>query len=104
VVTALALQLIAIAPATVLAPAAGSTRPDMTVFVRGTRIEAAGPSRSVMVVSGPYLVRQPVPLPHRLVCTPDEAVAGVDSLARLHVDFIKVHNGMPPAAYFAVDA
>jgi len=174
-VTALLLQIIAIAHATVIDPAAGSTRPDMTVLVRGTRIEAAGPSRSVripagtrvidaagkflipglwdmhvhtdvpggrallalyvangvtgvrdmdgdigrlrtfqrdiaagslsgprMVVSGPYLVGQQVPLPHILVRTPEEAVAGVDSLARLHVDFIKVHNGMPPAAYFAV--
>jgi len=174
-VTVLVLQLIAIAHATVIDPAAGSSRPDMTVLVRGTRIEAAGPSRSVripagtpvidatgkflipglwdmhvhtdvpggrallglyvangvtgvrdmdgdvghlrgfqrdisagslsgprMVVSGPYLVGQPVPLPHFLVRTPEEAVAGVDSLARLHVDFIKVHNGMPPAAYFAV--
>ena len=55
-----------------------------------------------MVVSGPYLVGQDVPLPHILVRTPDEAIAGVDSLARLRVDFVKVHNGMPPAAYFAV--
>src|SRR5262245_51513247 len=174
-VSALALQLIAIAHATVIDPAAGSIRPDMTVLVRGTRIEAAGASRSVripagtrvidatgkyvipglwdmhvhtdvpggrallglfvangvtgvrdmdgdighlrafqrdiaagslsgprMVVSGPYLAGQPVPLPHVLVRTPEEAVAGVDSLARIHVDFIKVHNGMPPAAYFAV--
>ena len=174
-VTVLALQLIAIAHATVIDPAAGSSRPDMTVLVRGTRIEAAGPSRSVripagarvidatgkfvipglwdmhvhtdvpggrallalyvangvtgvrdmdgdighlrgfqrdiaaggltgprMVVSGPYLVGRPVPLPHILVQTPEAATAGVDSLARLHVDFIKVHNGMPPAAYFAV--
>ena len=173
-VTALALQLIAIAHATVIDPAAGSTRPDMTVLVRGTHIEAAGPSRSVripagtrvidatgkylipglwdmhvhtdvpggrallglyvangvtgvrdmdgdigrlrgfqhdiaagtlpgprMVVSGPYLAGQPVPLPHILVRTPEQAVAGVDSLAGLRVDFIKVHNGMPSAAYFA---
>jgi imidazolonepropionase-like amidohydrolase len=173
--SALALQLIAIAHATVVDPAAGSSRPDMTVLVRGTRIEEVGPSRSVrvrvgtrvidatgkflipglwdmhvhtavpggrallglyvangvtgvrdmdgdlarlrafqrdiaagglagprMVVSGPYLAGQPVPLPHILVRTPEEAVAGVDSLARLRVDFVKVHNGMPPAAYFAV--
>src|SRR6185503_16989236 len=45
---------------------------------------------------------QPVPIPHLLVRTPEEAVGGVDSLARLGVDFIKVHNGMPAAAYFAV--
>ena len=172
---ALALQLIAIAHATVIDPAAGSTRPDMTVLVRGTRIEAFGASRSVrvpvgtrvidatgkflipglwdmhvhtdvpggrallglyvangvtgvrdmdgdlarlrvfqrdvaagglagprMVVSGPYIAGQRVPLPHVLVRTPEDAVVAVDSLARLGVDFVKVHNGMPPAAYFAV--
>ena len=172
---ALALQLIAIAHATVIDPAAGSTRPDMTVLVRGTRIEAVGASRSVrvpqgtrtidatgkflipglwdmhvhtdvpggrallglfvangvtgvrdmdgdlarlrafqrdiaagslpgprMVVSGPYIAGQRVPLPHVLVRTPEDAVVAVDSLARLGVDFVKVHNGMPPAAYFAV--
>jgi imidazolonepropionase-like amidohydrolase len=172
---ALALQLIAIAHATVIDPGAGSTRPDMTVLVRGTRIEAVGASRSVgvpvgtrvidatgqflipglwdmhvhtdvpggrallglyvangvtgvrdmdgelarlrafqrdiaagslpgprMVVSGPYIAGQRVPLPHVLVRTPEDAVVAVDSLARLGVDFVKVHNGMPPAAYFAV--
>ena len=173
--TALALQLIAIAHATVIDPATGSSRPDMTVLVRGTRIESVGASRSVrvpvgtrvidatgkflipglwdmhvhtdvpggrallglyvaggvtgvrdmdgdlarlrafqrdiaagsltgprMVVSGPYLAGQRVPIPHILVRTPEEAIAGVDSLARLRVDFVKVHNGMPAAAYFAV--
>jgi len=172
---ALTLQLIAIAHATVIDPGAGSTRPDMTVLVRGTRIEAVGASRSVrvpvgtrvidgtgkflipglwdmhvhtdvpggrallglyvangvtgvrdmdgdlarlrafqrditagslpgprMVVSGPYIAGQRVPIPHVLVRTPEEAVVAVDSLARLGVDFVKVHNGMPPAAYFAV--
>lgn len=172
---ALALQLIAIAHATVIDPGAGSTRQDMTVLVRGARIEAVGASRSVrlpagtrvidaagkflipglwdmhvhtdvpggrallglyvangvtgvrdmdgdlarlrafqrdvaagslpgprMVVSGPYVAGQRVPLPHVLVRTPDDAVIAVDSLARLGVDFVKVHNGMPPDAYFAV--
>ncbi len=171
---ALALQLVAITHATVIDPAAGSTRPDMTVIVRGNRIEAVGASASTrvpagartidgagkyvipglwdmhvhmdvpggrallalyvangvtgvrdmdgdiarlrgfqrdiaagslagprMVVSGPYLAGQRVPIPHILVRTPEDAVAGVDSLARLGVDFIKVHNGMPAAAYFA---
>ena len=171
----LVLQLVVITHATLIDPASGSTRPDMTVIVRGTRIETVGASRSVpvppagrvidatgkylipglwdmhvhmdvpggrallalyvangvtgvrdmdgdigrlrgfqraitagsldgprMVVSGPYLAGQRVPIPHILVRTPEDAVAGVDSLARLGVDFIKVHNGMPPAAYFAV--
>jgi hypothetical protein len=50
--SALALQLIAIAHATVIDPDAGSSRPDMTVLVRGTRIEAAGASRSVRIPPG----------------------------------------------------
>jgi hypothetical protein len=171
----LVLQLVVITHATLIDPASGSARPDMTVIVRGTRIETVGASRSVqvppggrvinatgkylipglwdmhvhmdvpggrallglyvangvtgvrdmdgdigrlrgfqrdiatgslpgprMVVSGPYLVGQRVPIPHILVRTPEDAVSGVDSLARLGVDFIKVHNGMPAAAYFAV--
>ncbi len=55
-----------------------------------------------MVISGPYLVGQRVPLPHLLVTNAAEGRAGVDSLVALGVDFIKVHNGMPPDAYFAV--
>jgi Amidohydrolase family len=55
-----------------------------------------------LVVSGPYLVGQNVPLPHLLVRSAAEGEAAVDSLARLGVDFVKVHNGMPPDAYFAV--
>jgi hypothetical protein len=53
---ALDLQLIAIAHATVIDPAAGSSRPDMTVLVRGTRIEAAGPSRSVLIPAGTRVI------------------------------------------------
>ena len=55
-VTALALQLIAIAHATVIDPAAGSIRPDNTVLVRGTRIEAAGASRSVRIPAGTRVI------------------------------------------------
>lgn len=58
----------------------------------------AGPR---MVISGPYLAGQRVPVPHLLVRTPDDAIRSVDSLQHLGVDFVKVHNGMPPAAYFA---
>jgi hypothetical protein len=60
--------------------------------------EIVGPR---MVISGPYLVGGRVPIPHIFVETPEQAVQAVDSLARLRVDFVKVHNGMPPAAYFA---
>ena len=59
----------------------------------------AGPR---MVVSGPYLIGQRIPLPHIFVTTADQAAPAVDSLVRLGVDFIKVHNGLPPPAYFAI--
>lgn len=55
-----------------------------------------------MVVSGPYLVGARVPLPHILVNTPENAVTAVDSLVRLRADFIKVHNALAPAPYFAI--
>jgi imidazolonepropionase-like amidohydrolase len=173
--TVFTLQLVAITHATVIDPGAATTRRDMTIVVRGTRIEQVGASASVrppasarvidatgkfvipglwdmhvhtdvpggrallalyvangvtgvrdmdgdlarlrgfqrdiaagtlvgprLVVSGPYLAGQRVPLPHILVRTPEDAVAAVDSLARMGVDFVKVHNGMPPVAYFAV--
>lgn len=51
-----ALQFIAVAHATVIDPAAGSTRPDMTILVRGTRIEAADASRSVQVPAGTRVI------------------------------------------------
>ena len=173
--TILALQLVAITHATLIDPDAGSTRRDMTIVIRGPRIEQVGASRSVrpppgarvidatgkyvipglwdmhvhadvpggrallplyvangvtgvrdmdgdlarlrafqreiaagtlvgprLVVSGPYLAGQRVPLPHILVRTPADAITAIDSLARLGVDFVKVHNGIPPDAYFAV--
>lgn len=53
-----------------------------------------------MVVSGPYIIGQPVPLPHLLARTAGEGARAVDSLIRTGVDFIKVHNGLTPAAYF----
>src|SRR5678815_3169112 len=37
-----------------------------------------------------------------IVRTPDDARRAVDSLAALHVDFVKTHVGIPPAAYYAV--
>jgi hypothetical protein len=54
-----------------------------------------------MVISGPYVVGQRVPLPHVFAATADQGVAAVDSLVALGVDFIKVHNALTPAAYFA---
>lgn len=55
-----------------------------------------------MVVSGPYLVGRALPpefgLQHFVVTDSASAVRGVDTLAALGVDFIKVHNRIPPAA------
>lgn len=59
----------------------------------------AGPR---MVVSGPYIAGQRVPLPHVVARNAAEAPQAVDSLARLGVDFIKVHNALTPGALFAV--
>lgn len=49
-----------------------------------------------MVVSGPYISGRRVPIPHLLVTTAAEATRAVDSLARLGVDFVKVHNRLTP--------
>ena len=59
----------------------------------------AGPR---MIVSGPYLEGGDVPVPHILTRTPDEGRAGVDSLVKLGVDFIKVHGQLTPATYYAI--
>jgi imidazolonepropionase-like amidohydrolase len=171
----LALQLLAITHATIIDPASGTVRPDMTVVVTGNRVTQLGKaaqisvpagSRTVdgrgkfiipglwdmhvhtdvpggrhllalyvangvtgirdmdgslttlrgwqraisrgeldgprMVVSGPYLVGQRTPTPHLLVRSAADAATAVDSLIALGVDFVKVHNGMTPEAYFAV--
>jgi imidazolonepropionase-like amidohydrolase len=59
----------------------------------------AGPR---MVVSGPYIAGQRVPLPHVIARNAAEARQAVDSLAALRVDFIKVHNALTPEVLFAV--
>ena len=59
----------------------------------------AGPR---MVASGPYLEGGDVPIPHLLARTPEEGRAGVDSLVRLGVDFVKVHGQLAPATYYAI--
>jgi imidazolonepropionase-like amidohydrolase len=55
-----------------------------------------------IMASGPYLEGGDVPIPHILARTPDEALAGVDSLVRLGVDFVKVHSQLTREAYFAI--
>jgi imidazolonepropionase-like amidohydrolase len=62
--------------------------------------ELAGPR---IVLPGPYVDGPKRGLPNRItVETAAEGRAAADSLSRLGVDFIKVHNGVPPAAYFAL--
>lgn len=55
-----------------------------------------------MVVSGPYLVGRALPpafgMEHFVVTDSASAVRGVDTLAALGVDFIKVHNWIPASA------
>jgi imidazolonepropionase-like amidohydrolase len=55
-----------------------------------------------IVASGPYLEGGDVPIPHILTRTPEEGRAGVDSLVKLGVDFIKVHGQLTRPTYFAI--
>ena len=55
-----------------------------------------------IVASGPYLEGGDVPIPHILTRSPDEGRAGVDSLVRLGVDFVKVHGQLTRDTYFAI--
>ena len=54
-----------------------------------------------IVAAGPYLEGNPQPIAHLRVGSPAEAEAAVDSLARLGVDFIKLHTGLTRESYFA---
>ena len=55
-----------------------------------------------LVISGPY-VDSDKGLPHRLIVESEsDGRNAVDSLALLGVDFIKIHNGVPRDAYFAL--
>jgi imidazolonepropionase-like amidohydrolase len=55
-----------------------------------------------IVAAGPYLEGGWVPIPHIVVKSPEAGRAGVDSLARLGVDFVKVHNRLSRASYLAI--
>ena len=55
-----------------------------------------------IVASGPYLEGGRVPIPYLLVRTPEQGRAAVDSLAKLGVDFVKVHNRLSRESYFAI--
>ncbi|MGH7562443.1 MAG: amidohydrolase family protein [Gemmatimonadales bacterium] len=53
------------------------------------------------LASGPYLEGGTTPIRHLVTRTPDEARAAVDSLARMGVDFIKVHGRLDRPTFFA---
>jgi imidazolonepropionase-like amidohydrolase len=55
-----------------------------------------------IVASGPYLEGGDVPIPHILTRNPAEGRAGVDSLIRLGVPFVKVHSQLRPETYYAI--
>lgn len=62
--------------------------------------ELAGPR---IFLAGPYVDGPKEGLPHRItVRTADDGRAAVDSVAALGADFVKVHNGVPPEALFAI--
>lgn len=64
-------------------------------------IEAGSLVGPRIVASGPYLEGRASPIVHIEVRTPDDARNAVDSLARLGVDFVKVHSAVPRDAFFA---
>lgn len=56
-----------------------------------------------IVMAGPYVDGPKEGLPHRItVRTASEGRAAVDSVRALGADFVKVHNGVPPDAYFGL--
>lgn len=55
-----------------------------------------------ILAAGPYLEGGTTPMPHLLARNPEEARAGVDSLVRLGVDFVKVHSRLSRETYFAI--
>jgi imidazolonepropionase-like amidohydrolase len=68
---------------------------------RIARGQLAGPR---IVAAGPYLSGGAPPLPHFQIRTAEDGRAAVDSLRRLGVDFVKVHNGIPREGYLAAAA
>lgn len=54
-----------------------------------------------IVASGPYIEGGDVPIVHILARTDAEAELAVDSLARLGVDFVKLHSQLNREVYFA---
>jgi len=64
------------------------------------RGEMTGPR---LIIAGPLIDGPKIGAPFRLTVVDDaSAVAAVDSLASRGVDFLKVHNAVPPPAFFAL--
>lgn len=56
-----------------------------------------------LVIAGPLLDGEKSGAPYRLTVVDDaSALAAVDSLASRGVDFLKVHNAIPPGAFFTL--
>lgn len=56
-----------------------------------------------LLIAGPLLDGPKPGAPYRLTVVDDaSAIAAVDSLAARGVDFLKVHNAMPPGAFFTL--
>ena len=77
---------------------------DLAELARWRREIAAGTRRGPrLYIAGPVLDGPKEGARYRLtVVTPEEAERAVDSLAAAGVDFLKTHNAIPPAAFFAV--
>jgi len=77
---------------------------DVDQLLRWRAEIAAGTRRGPrLLIAGPALDGPKPDAEHRMtIRTPAEAEAAVDSLVALGVDFVKTHNAMPPAAFFAV--
>ncbi|MGH7618301.1 MAG: amidohydrolase family protein, partial [Gemmatimonadaceae bacterium] len=78
----------------------GSDWPTITAWRR--EIAAGSLVGPRMIAAGPYLEGGDVHIAHILTRTPDEGRAGVDSLIKLGVDFVKVHGQLTPETYFAI--
>lgn len=77
---------------------------DLALLRELERRRAAGEIPAPRIVApGPYVDGLKDGLPFRVVVTaPGEACGAIDSLAALGVPFVKIHNGVPRDAFFAL--
>lgn len=55
-----------------------------------------------LIASGPYIEDGDTPIPHLVARTPAKGRTAVDSLAKLGVDFVKLHAEFTPDTYYAI--